>query len=241
MKLGIIYTATNLINNKYYVGQTRTSLNYRKNKHFQNAFNLNHENKFYLALRKYGKENFKWNIIEKDINETQLDAREIYWVAFYDSFNNGYNMTEGGHTIRGYRHTQKSKDRIKSKMQGKSNLYHYIKRFGEIEGKIKYDQYIENMKDRKGKKRLDVLIDKYGEIEGRIKYDIMVAKIKEMRKNKGATNTLQSLIDKHGEEKGNESYNAFSNKLKNRKWTKEMKNKKSLAMKKYWANKKGES
>jgi group I intron endonuclease len=188
MKLGIIYLVTNLINNKKYVGQTCTSLAYRKGKHFQNAFYFNHINQFYSALRRYGKENFEWKILEKDVDEINLDYREIYWIKFYDSLNNGYNMTEGGHSIRGYKHTQKSKDQIRDKKQGKSNLYYYIQRFGEVEGHIKYDQYINSMKDRKGKKRIDVLIDKYGEEQGQKIYDRMIEKISQMRKIRGATN-----------------------------------------------------
>jgi len=26
----------------------------------------------------------------------KLDEREIYWIKFYDSYNNGYNLTKGG-------------------------------------------------------------------------------------------------------------------------------------------------
>lgn len=68
--------------------------------HYYRAFNSYNENKefsspFYSALRKYGKENFYFEILEecqiKDLNE-----KEKYWIQYYDTFHNGYNATEGG-------------------------------------------------------------------------------------------------------------------------------------------------
>ena len=68
--------------------------------HYYRAFNSYSKNKefsspFYSALRKYGKENFYFEILEecqiKDLNE-----KEKYWIQYYDTFHNGYNATEGG-------------------------------------------------------------------------------------------------------------------------------------------------
>ncbi len=238
-KTGIIYLVTNIINDKKYVGQTYTLFESRKRRHYRNAFEYNQPFTFYNALRKYNKENFKWEIIEKDIEISSLDEREIYWINFYDSHNNGYNMTDGGRTIRGYHHTEESKRKNGEKHKGKSNLNHYITRYGEIEGRKVYDDYINKMKDRKGKKRIDLLIEKYGEIEGRKKYELMVESIKLMRKNKGATNTLDYFIKQYGEIEGKCKYEIFSNKLKNRKDTEEARKLKSDRKKQYWKNKKG--
>ena len=48
-------------------------------------------------MRKYGIENFTFEIIE-ECSQEQLNEREIYWISYYDSFNKekGYNMTPGG-------------------------------------------------------------------------------------------------------------------------------------------------
>jgi hypothetical protein len=50
------------------------------------------------AIRKYGKEHFKIEIIEDNILKKNLDEREIYWIAYYKSNNSefGYNLTKGG-------------------------------------------------------------------------------------------------------------------------------------------------
>ena len=47
------------------------------------------------AFKKYGISNFSFEVIEECLRE-ELDAKEIYWIAKYDSFNNGYNLTQGG-------------------------------------------------------------------------------------------------------------------------------------------------
>lgn len=47
------------------------------------------------AIRKYGKHNFKIEIIE-EVNIKQLDKREQYWIDYYQSYTKGYNATLGG-------------------------------------------------------------------------------------------------------------------------------------------------
>lgn len=51
------------------------------------------------AIRKYGSDNFKVDILEECLR-SDLDDREIYWIAYYGSFppsaNKGYNLTAGG-------------------------------------------------------------------------------------------------------------------------------------------------
>ena len=47
--------------------------------------------------KKYGKETFDKIILEESINnEELLSIKEIYYIKEYDTFNNGYNLTEGG-------------------------------------------------------------------------------------------------------------------------------------------------
>lgn len=54
-------------------------------------------NKFYNAMRKYGYENFTYEIIEECSNsQEELDDRERYWIEYYNSYEDGYNSTRGG-------------------------------------------------------------------------------------------------------------------------------------------------
>lgn len=47
------------------------------------------------AIFKYSKQNFTFEIIEK-VPQKDLNDREKYWIAFYNSYKNGYNETPGG-------------------------------------------------------------------------------------------------------------------------------------------------
>lgn len=91
--MGYIYKITNLINNKLYIGQTQVSLEKRWKEHILDS--KRYDYKFSRALRKYGEENFKMEVIE-EIPDNMLNDREIYWISFYDSYKHGYNSTLGG-------------------------------------------------------------------------------------------------------------------------------------------------
>lgn len=47
------------------------------------------------AIFKYGKENFSVEILEYCLIE-ELDERERFYINYYNSYNNGYNLTKGG-------------------------------------------------------------------------------------------------------------------------------------------------
>ena len=92
----IIYKHINKINKKVYIGQTCLDPERRWR---TNGEGYKDSPKFYNAIKKYGWDNFEHEIIEDNLNSKQADEREIYWIAFYDSYNNddkGYNMTPGG-------------------------------------------------------------------------------------------------------------------------------------------------
>lgn len=98
-----IYKFTNKITGLAYIGQSKNIKN-RINAHKQTAFNKSASNKnyycqFYKALREYGLENFELDILEECLEE-QLNERETYWIAYYDTFHNGYNMTPGGDGVK---------------------------------------------------------------------------------------------------------------------------------------------
>lgn len=103
MKYGIIYKATNLLNNKVYVGRTLWTLQKRIRRHIEDSKNPKWY--FHEEIAEYGIANFKFEVIEDNVPENQLDDREIFWIAKLDTFylNNplGYNMTTGGQNSGG--------------------------------------------------------------------------------------------------------------------------------------------
>ena len=96
--MGYIYKITNLINNKIYIGQTRFEVEARYHRHLYEAKRNVLQYPLYKAIRKYGEQNFKLDIIEQVDNEL-LNQQEQYWIKYYDSYiknNKGYNCTYGG-------------------------------------------------------------------------------------------------------------------------------------------------
>jgi group I intron endonuclease len=84
IKICGIYSITNKINNKRYIGKSKNIKvrfrNHRSDLH-RNKHHSIHLNRSWL---KYGKENFLWEILE-ECSKENLKKREIYWVRFYKS------------------------------------------------------------------------------------------------------------------------------------------------------------
>ena len=84
-----IYKITNLINEKIYVGKSKNpKVRWRQHKSHSQKRNT----KLYYAMRKYGIENFIFEVLE-ECNENTINDKEIYYIS---SLNPYYNMTDGG-------------------------------------------------------------------------------------------------------------------------------------------------
>lgn len=95
-----IYKITNNLNGQIYIGLS-VDIEKRWKDHknrYQNETDKEYEKTLYRAFRKYGIENFAFEIIEECLRE-ELSSKEIQWIAFYDSYANGYNETPGGEII----------------------------------------------------------------------------------------------------------------------------------------------
>lgn len=99
-KYGRIYIIRNTVNEKVYIGQTHVSIKLR----FQNHLSAARRGLDYVigkAIRKYGEDKFYVELLEECTTE-ELNDREKYWIAFFNSTNNkfGYNMSIGGNVVR---------------------------------------------------------------------------------------------------------------------------------------------
>ena len=98
--MGIIYCYTNRINGKKYVGQT-INPEQRYNAHksnYQNPNNTEYNSLIHKAFRKYGFDNFTYEILVKDIDDISvLNELEIYYIKKFNCQTpNGYNVEDGG-------------------------------------------------------------------------------------------------------------------------------------------------
>lgn len=101
--------ATNRVNGKQYVGQVVGRLEKRKQKHLCDAITIHKSSYFSRAIRKHGFDSFDWEILHDGITDIDfLNRLEIFYIGYYDTYNNGYNLTLGGGGSVGYKHTKKS-------------------------------------------------------------------------------------------------------------------------------------
>lgn len=94
---GYIYRIYCIGNQKSYIGQT-INFNQRQNRHLTKLRNNNHPNQHLQnAFNKYGEDNFTWQKWEFEINsKEELNQLEKDYIKKFDSYNNGFNQTEGG-------------------------------------------------------------------------------------------------------------------------------------------------
>ena len=102
-RTGSIYIIKNTINDKVYIGQTTMTVHERFLTHLKpSAQKTRGSYKIYNAMNKYGKENFYVETLEENVPISELDDKEIAYIAEYDSYENGYNSTAGGNSRRIY-------------------------------------------------------------------------------------------------------------------------------------------
>lgn len=116
----IIYTITNNINGKKYVGQTIQPPSKRWNAHIYKT-NSGSQLAIHNAMRKYGIDNFTFKIVKECNSIVELNNYEIYLIETLDTFHGaGYNMDEGGGGIKGYHHTDNAKQKISEAGKGRT-------------------------------------------------------------------------------------------------------------------------
>ena len=110
----IIYCYTNLINNKKYVGQT-INPEQRFRQHKSSVFNekdKEYNSVLHRAMRKYGYENFSYEVLAECNTLEELNQQEIYFINTLNTLvPNGYNVASGGNN-GSYPHTLESKEKL---------------------------------------------------------------------------------------------------------------------------------
>lgn len=149
-----IYKTTNLITNKIYIGKRV----YRKK-----------DDEWYIgsgillkkSIKKYGRENFKKEILEWCTSLEEQNKLEIYWISYFNStdLNIGYNLSSGGDGgnigIKGY---VKIANKLRGVKKSKEFCNNISKRF---KGVPKSKEHVEKVRQALlGKKRPTEVVNK---------------------------------------------------------------------------------
>ena len=95
-------------NNKVYIGITQQE----PEKRWKNGLGYDaHQTLMKRAIKKYGWQNIKHEILYKNLNKNEACNKEIELIALYDSTNKqkGYNVSQGGEGTIGVKPTEESK------------------------------------------------------------------------------------------------------------------------------------
>lgn len=168
MRIFYIYRCTNLVNGKTYIGYSQ-NWKARKSAHKGAALLRNENTKFYRAIRKWGWDNFIWEVVyvSKDAEHT-LKEMEPYFINKYDTYTRGYNATQGGEGTFGFQHSDVSRNKMslswtKSKRAALST-FRKGKDFSTVEGRQRSIQALKQNKQprsSKHQKTLDQIHQKY--------------------------------------------------------------------------------
>lgn len=112
-----IYSITNILNNKMYIGSAinlyrrvmRHKVDLRRNEH--------HNSHLQSAYNKYGKTNFTYKIIELVSDKSMLIIREQNWLDF---FSPAYNQRKIAHSSLGVTFSKEIKERMSAAQKGRT-------------------------------------------------------------------------------------------------------------------------
>jgi hypothetical protein len=134
-----IYKIINKINQKIYIGSSK-NIRKRWKAHRTLLNKEKHYNEYLLAAyKKYGKENFIWEVVEF-INVDKLQEREQYWINFFKSSDRekGYNLCPAAYSNLGLKHTDESRRNMSLAHLGHKHTPESRKKISESQYKTVY-------------------------------------------------------------------------------------------------------
>lgn len=78
------------------------------------------------GIRKYGNDAYKLIILEDNLSQEQLNEREKYWIAYYDTYYHGYNQSLGGANPVMVKHNEDEIDKVIDLLKNTSKTFQEI-------------------------------------------------------------------------------------------------------------------
>jgi group I intron endonuclease len=122
MSNAVVYGIIDPISNQLrYIGQT-VNFNKRKSEHYRTAITQRSKARVYKWLRSlYNKSIIPIFLILEECSIEVLDETEIFYIDYFKMLGcNLTNTTEGGKSKRGYKHSEKMKEKMSIIMKGNS-------------------------------------------------------------------------------------------------------------------------
>lgn len=146
-----VYKITHIASGKSYIGISK-NIERRWTQHRSWVNTGKRKSAIYAALQKYGIDAFSWQIIEQ-CQPDQLEIREQHWIAVFDTFRNGYNLTAGGEYNKEL--SDESRKRMSESHKGKKQSQDLIeKRIKRGEEHYRFGKIISNETKRKISEKL---------------------------------------------------------------------------------------
>lgn len=107
---------------KRYYGITKQEVKVR----WKNGSHYEGNDHFLRAIKKYGWNNFKHEILFNNLTEEEAKLLEQMYIVLYNTNNPeyGYNQTLGGDGCLGYEHTEEHKAKLKEQYKGEGNPFY---------------------------------------------------------------------------------------------------------------------
>lgn len=135
-----IYVIKNSVNDKVYVGQTWRTIERRFQTHLQNS-TASHCVKLRRAVNKYGKENFRIELLTICHSQEMADYWEIFFIRKFSSIKRGYNILEFANSRKGTKHSAKTKKRMSTARKGEGNANSILEAWQVSQIRDEYNNY----------------------------------------------------------------------------------------------------
>lgn len=114
-----IYSIRNKVNDKKYIGYSKNITDRWYNHKNYLRRGIHHSIKLQNAWNKYGEDNFIFDMLVEveDINGIEILEKEF--IKKYDSYTNGYNCSEGGEGLPGYKLSDETKQKLSNLFKGR--------------------------------------------------------------------------------------------------------------------------
>lgn len=131
-----IYSITNTVNGKQYIGQTKQNFQRRFWNHCWKLNDHSHDNRHLQnAWNKYGSDSFTFSVVQICSDSDDVDAAEIYYIKELKDKGSCYNISDGGGGKRGVPMNDHAK-----RIVGEKNREHMLGRKASEETKRKMSE-----------------------------------------------------------------------------------------------------